>query len=147
MEKKKCTKCKADKKLSEFNKNKNRKDGLNNICRICSNNKSKEYYYNNTEKHIENVRIRNAENIIENRRKVFEYYLEHPCIDCEETDPIVLEFDHRDNTDKYNAISTLVGGGYSWDTIKKEIEKCDVRCANCHRKRTAKQFGWYKELI
>ena len=28
----------------------------------------------------------------------------------------------------------------SWDKVLAEIEKCDVRCANCHRRRTAQQF-------
>jgi hypothetical protein len=40
-------------------------------------------------------------------------------------------------------VSALVNGKYSWSKILEEIEKCDVRCANCHRRRTAKQLGWY----
>jgi hypothetical protein len=40
----------------------------------------------------------------------------------------------------------MIKSRYSWNRIKEEIRKCDVRCANCHRLRTAKQFGW-KRLI
>ena len=32
---KKCTKCKIEKKLSEFHKNKNTKDGLQFCCKVC----------------------------------------------------------------------------------------------------------------
>ena len=33
------------------------------------------------------------------------------------------------------------------ENILKEIEKCDIRCANCHRRRTAKQLGYAKYLL
>lgn len=31
----------------------------------------------------------------------------------------------------------------SWEKVKTEIAKCEIRCANCHAVKTAKQFGWY----
>ena len=31
-----------------------------------------------------------------------------------------------------------------WSEVAAEVAKCDIRCANCHRKRTARQFGWIK---
>lgn len=79
----------------------------------------------------------------EAREKVFAYLREHPCVDCGETDIAVLEFDHRCQATKELRVSALVCQGYKWDTIKTEIDKCDVRCANCHRRRTAIQLGWY----
>jgi hypothetical protein len=36
--------------------------------------------------------------------------------------------------------------GMGWRTIEAEIAKCVVRCANDHRRRTARQFGWYRLL-
>ncbi len=78
------------------------------------------------------------------REKVLEYLQEHFCVDCGETDFIILDFDHRIGEKKKNGISALVTAGYCWDTVKKEIDKCDVRCANCHRKKTAVDFKWYK---
>ena len=47
--KKTCTKCKKEKDKKEFNKNKTRKDGLQNICKICSREKSKKFYQDNVE--------------------------------------------------------------------------------------------------
>lgn len=77
---------------------------------------------------------------------ILAYLAEHPCIDCEEPDPVVLEFDHRNPDDKCFSIACAVNGSYTVDRLRVEIAKCDVRCANCHRRRTGKQFGWFKSL-
>lgn len=79
-----------------------------------------------------------------NQEKLLEYLSFNHCIDCGETDPIVLEFDHRDQIDKKFNVGKMVNGGhFSWEKIKTEIEKCDVRCANCHRRRTYFQFSHF----
>ena len=67
----------------------------------------------------------------------------HPCVDCGEADLLVLDFDHRDPSTKRLEISSMLEG-YSWAAISAEIATCDVRCSNCHRRRTAHQFGWRK---
>lgn len=66
------------------------------------------------------------------------------CADCGETDPRVLEFDHRGQDTKLRSVSHLVSFNYSVDAILREIKKCEIRCANCHRIRTGKQLGWYQ---
>lgn len=84
---------------------------------------------------------------LRNRLNVFEYLATHHCVDCGEADPIVLEFDHRDRTSKVSEVGTMIAHGKKWEAIVEEISKCDVRCANCHRRRTAVQFNWYKDLV
>lgn len=145
METKICCNCKEEKELTEFNKNKSRKDGHNTICRLCSNARSKRYYEENKEHHREVIGERNKKLREQNRRLLFEYYQSNPCVDCGNDNPIVLELDHRDGTDKVSDVSKMMHS--SWETIEAEIKKCDVRCANCHRIRTAKQQGWYTGLI
>src|SRR5205807_6837283 len=54
-------------------------------------------------------------------------------------DPLILEFDHVDPSNKRSEIYCLVQSAYGWNTIWAEIEKSEVRCANCHRRRTAIQ--------
>lgn len=71
--------------------------------------------------------------------------LEHPCVDCGEGDPIVLEFDHITD-DKTSGISDLVGTGVSLDILIAEIAKCVVRCANCHRRKTSRELGWFRTI-
>ena len=76
---------------------------------------------------------------------VMNYLTTHPCVDCGETDPVVLQFDHRDGTTKVGTVGLMLNRA-SWDDLLREIGKCDVRCANCHRVRTAQQCGWSKAI-
>ena len=77
--------------------------------------------------------------------KVYEYLCSNPCVDCGESDPMFLEFDHVRGKKLHN-VGTLLRNNKGWNVIEKEIAKCDVRCIKCHRIKTAKQFGWYKWL-
>lgn len=81
------------------------------------------------------------------RGKLWDYLKDKKCIDCGESDPVVLEFDHRDGSTKIATVSILVGRGASWENIELEINKCDIRCANCHRRKTSVQLGWHKSKI
>jgi len=139
-----CTKCKLDKPLEEFANNASKPDGKHNMCKKCKNRYNKGYYQ--TTKEIHNPG--RAERRIAFRREMqdllLEYLKKHPCIDCGETDPIVLEFDHRG--DKLGNISQFVAWGKPKQVVLDEVAKCDVRCANCHKRKTARDFGWYKAL-
>lgn len=77
-----------------------------------------------------------------NVRRLYALLSNSCCVDCGIADPIVLEFDHLDPSTKTNNVSNMLS--LSWKTIQTEIDKCDIVCANCHRRRTAKQFSWYK---
>lgn len=72
-----------------------------------------------------------------------------PCVDCGEDDPIVLDFDHREPHKKSFNISAAIcrGSGISLEKLEFEVEKCDVRCANCHRRRTHHQRTQHRALI
>jgi hypothetical protein len=134
-----CSVCKRDD--VEFGKNKTKKDGLQVQCKNCQSQTSAKHYNANKEKQLERIYERRHQL----RQAIFDYLKEHPCVDCGETDPIVLEFDHLDN--KKMNVSKMVHDGFSLENILLEISKCEVCCSNCHARRTAKQFGWYKDLI
>jgi hypothetical protein len=77
------------------------------------------------------------------RAKVFEFLFKNPCVDCGEKDPIVLEFDHRNTKNKFKIIGKMLSGHYSWESVHSEIKKCEIRCANCHRRKTyIQQKSW-----
>ncbi len=93
----------------------------------------KTHYQNNKLYYIQkNRRLakRNAEFIRD-------YKKTHSCVDCDNSDHRVLEFDHLRNK-KFN-VSSMVRC-YSIEKIKEEIGKCDIVCANCHRIRTWKRI-------
>lgn len=140
---KKCYTCKESKFCSEFNKNVSRKDGLNSICKICSQKRSKQYYLENREKHISEISARKFRVIEENKRFIFDVLSSSCCIDCGFSDPRALEFDHVKEV-KRAALSELLSHGCSLATIKLEIAKCEIRCANCHRIKTSIDYDWYK---
>ena len=76
---------------------------------------------------------------------VIDFLKENPCVDCGEKDPVVLDFDHM--MDKEFNISDAVHGHYGLKTIVKEISKCEVRCANCHRRKTSKERNFFKNRL
>lgn len=79
-----------------------------------------------------------------NFQLLMKYLEDNPCVDCGESDVIVLDLDHLPGTQKRFDIARAVSGSTrSWKLIKEEIDKCESVCANCHRKRTA-QRGNYK---
>jgi len=141
---KKCSKCKEDKIIEEFNfKNKSLNKRHSN-CRSCTRKLIKNHYNKNRSYYLEKAHKRNHKI----RQKIFDYikdYLvKNPCVDCGESDMVVLEFDHRGDTPKVKAVSQLIRLRVNLQRIKAEIAKCDVRCANCHRRKTAKDFNWFK---
>ena len=58
------------------------------------------------------------------------------CAVCGEADPDVLDFHHRDRSSKKFCISAVKDIPRHEDVamVMAEIAKCEVLCANCHRK-------------
>lgn len=74
--------------------------------------------------------------VVNNRDKIRKIKLDSGCVDCGYNQHFAaLDFDHV-NGEKYRVVSDLTG--YRWGTVLAEIEKCEVRCANCHRIKTYK---------
>lgn len=131
-----CTFCKKEKAIDEFNKNKIKKDGHNNFCRECGKEKSKKYYNSNLNHHRKITNARSLKRKQENREFILKLLSTSKCSDCDITDIRVLEFDHLPEFKKKNDVSYLVSNGASINTIKEEISKCEIVCANCHKIRT-----------
>ena len=53
----------------------------------------------------------------------------------------------RSPSNKTDSVSSMITNSKNLNVILEEVKKCEILCANCHAKKTAKQFGWYKDLI
>lgn len=141
----KCPKCEIEKEDTMFHKNKSSKTGLCCYCKECSNKKETTRYSKDIGASREYRKGLNMKNGDVKRKYIYEYLASHPCIDCGEADPIVLEFDHV-RGDKLGPVSELMRNN-GLEKLKTEIDKCDVRCANCHRRKTAVDFKYYSRIM
>lgn len=107
---------------------------------------NREWYHKNKERIKSSKKATELKYINKKRKIIIDFLLTHPCVDCSETDIVVLDFDHIDPSTKVMNISDLVNRG-SLSALTEEIKKCEIRCANCHRRKTVKQFNTYKNIF
>lgn len=99
-------------------------------CRACC-------YARTRERMKSNPRLMvDAQKASRNRKYLYisQYKVERGCRDCGEKHPACLDLHHRDPSQKKERISKLAAENASMERIKAEMGKCDVLCANCHRK-------------
>jgi hypothetical protein len=138
-----CTGCLIEKPINSFSFKNRAKGTRQSKCNACSRILIKSHYQNNREYYLSKAKKRNEQMKYVIRMFMWNYLSVHPCVDCGESDPIVLEFDHI--SDKIGAVSELFHKA-SLNVVKNEISKCEVRCANCHRRKTAREQSWYKNI-
>lgn len=140
MGEKRCSTCRSIKPLDDFAVSRTRRDGRQARCRSCC----RDWYTSNREQAIATVGRRRAQVRPEHLALLEQHLLENPCVDCGERDLRVLDVDHEDRTTKVADVARLTSMNIAWERIEAEIAKCSVRCASCHRRRTAAQFGYWR---
>jgi hypothetical protein len=137
-----CIRCGKEKDIQEFNYRVKAKGTRQRYCRDCTRLQLRNHYKSRHAYYISKARKRNKAVKALNQQRLLAYLAQCACVDCGETDVVCLEFDHVRGL-KTSAISTMLGT-YSWNVIEEELTKCEVRCANCHRRKTARQRGYFK---
>lgn len=136
-----CNTCHESKPLSEFSFRKNRGKHVAR-CKACHAAYLRDYYSRNKEKYAEKNKRDLPKYRKRNREYLVEYLKSHPCVDCGEKDIEVLQFDHVDFLMGANKARVTSHNASSLKRLQEEIDKCEVRCANCHVRRTRNHFGW-----
>tara|TARA_Y100000401_G_C8325351_1_gene227858 strand:+ start:3772 stop:4248 length:477 start_codon:yes stop_codon:yes gene_type:complete len=142
---KRCFNCKKTKPINKFNKNVDKKDGRQYRCVPCQHKYHSTWYQRNKERIKKENKAKKKRRKILHWTRIVERYYRKGCVDCGIKNVKLLEFDHVKGNKK-NGVGTMVAENYGWKAIKKEIEKCEVRCRNCHRLKTWKQFNWHKDV-
>jgi len=128
MKTKNCCMCQRDLPVSEFAVNSQRKDGLQSQCKECQKAYRRQHYLDNRQKYIDKAKRVRQEFVLWFQQ----YKATLKCKHCPEREPCCLDF-HHNSDDKEANVATLVHKGNK-ERLLKEIAKCDVVCANCHRK-------------
>ena len=140
----KCYRCHETKPAEEFAWRRKHRGQRDSFCRPCRAAYKQEHYQANKERYIAQAAARKKRLILNRMAFLLKYFGSHPCVDCSEQDPLVLEFDHL--RDKKFDISQALHSR-SWTSIIDEIAKCEVVCANCHRRRTARRARSIKFVL
>ncbi len=141
---KRCTRCGEEKPVSEFAWKSESKGWRMSYCKQCVRARSRAHYTENRATYLSRNKLTKRDLRTARLLLLLEYFVEHPCVDCGETDPLVLDFDHlRDK--EFTIGEELISR--SWDAVTAEIEKCEVVCANCHRRRTSARGGFLRVTL
>ncbi len=127
-ERKRCSRCEVTRPITDFNRS---STGHHPWCRACFSG------YHRGRRAI--ARRRRAALVRRAQEHVRQLLQRQPCTDCGLADPVVLEFDHVG--EKRATVASLVGTGASPDRLDEELQRCEVVCVNCHRRRTAARAG------
>ena len=139
-----CARCGRHKPSDAFNWRRRERGQRDTYCRPCRAEYKHEHYSANKQRYIDQAATSKRKRQRERMTFLIECLRSHGCVDCGETDPLVLEFDHRGDK-AFNIGSVL--NERRWEAVLREIEKCDVRCANCHRRRTARQLNSMRFML
>jgi hypothetical protein len=139
-----CGVCGETKDVEEFNWRRKERDQRDNMCRSCRAAYKQAHYAANRQRYVDNAMARRRRIGEERMAMIIEHLRSHPCVDCGEDDVLVLEFDHLG--DKLFSIAR----GFrdrSLQALLDEMAKCEVVCANCHRRRTAARGGFLRAAV
>jgi 5-methylcytosine-specific restriction endonuclease McrA len=116
------------------------------VCKACYSAYRRRHYIQNKSKYIAKAHVWNKKQGKVLANYLFEKLTQSECVDCGEKDILVLEFDHISN--KKLGIAQMYRNRFSLAALEEELKKCVVRCANCHRRKTAieTKFWRYKML-
>lgn len=128
-----CSKCNEKKSDSCFawKSKKNKKRAAS--CKDCNKQYYEKRYKTHSHLYKENAKKQRKTLRERNRKFVIGYKEAHPCQKCGESHPACLDF-HHPNDDKEATVSSIARETISIARIRREIDKCQVLCANCHRK-------------
>lgn len=128
-----CTRCDIRKKTSSFDSQVIK--GKRYYKPYCSGCKSANYRKRKpeiTKRIAEKCRQKYRANQLAMKIEILKHVGQETCKKCGYSDVRALSFHHRDQREKSFEISKGFTHSVGIEALKKEAEKCDVLCMNCH---------------
>lgn len=144
-----CSKCGLVKSVSDFYQRKSGKrvGEFYEKCAECMKSRGRQYYHRNHARQLA-LALKRRRRAYKEKRHFINLSKNKPCVDCGVRYPqYVMDFDHNDSKDKINDVAYMVARNWSLEKIKKEVAKCEVVCANCHRMRTFKRQAEVAKVV
>ena len=125
-----CKACREEKSLKEYRVNPTSNKPVAN-CIPCDDKYKRKWHYNRG---------------LPVKKFLFEFLSSSKCKDCGESDIMILEFDHTEKK-SFNLGKSHMIKGLTLEELAKEVSKCEIRCSNCHTRKThMEQRTWRWEM-
>ena len=123
-----CKRCATHKAIADFNKRYDRPGQYQHLCRACNSDYGKEWHRKNKDRRVVAA--------VKRRKELREWVADQkrgkPCTRCGYLGiPAALHWHHKDPSEKSFTISTGIDR-HGKETIRAELQKCELLCANCH---------------
>jgi hypothetical protein len=131
-----CSPCNSDLDIDEFRIDNKKTGRRHSCCKECQKKYAKKYYKEYYSVHIDEYTKTRKHRRRTTQEKIFELLVDKHCVDCGESNPLTLDFDHVSGKKVFSISKSY---HKRWEIVEKELQKCIIRCANCHRIKTAKE--------
>lgn len=137
-----CSKCQKELPITSFYKNKTSPDGFQGYCKECMKKVHREYQIKHPQKMRDYAKRhwykyseekKNGERVRMDNTQVFLDSLKTKCVKCGEGRVYVIQFHHKDPSEKKFNVVTGARSHKSKEDIVEEVKKCICLCANCHK--------------
>ena len=149
-----CSLCKEEKLQDEFYAHSKHTDGKRSECKVCSGKRDKKYHVLYRERHLQQMRNRHKFHsekwlqFMQNKKLNCCVCGYHKC-------HVALEYHHNNPKEKEFEISWFIGrktfNKKNQQILLRELGKCLILCANCHREfhynQHQRQFKQQEECV
>ncbi len=129
-----CTACDTPKLLKFFNKSLSRLERRRSHCKSCERQQATAYYRLNPRLYSDRARAFNKKKYQQRKAEMNAIRQRDGCLFCGEKTLCVLDFHHIKGRSKHGGKVMARAANCSDKQFKKELKRCVVVCANCHRK-------------
>ncbi len=122
-----CGRCRQLLPTSSFAWRRKELGQLDNYCRTCRATYKREHYVAHRDRYIAGARQHKQAVVARRAAQLVEFFRDHPCVDCGESDPLVLEFDHHRGDKSFNIARGARDRNWGWCSMRLQSARWFVQ--------------------